>query len=120
MPLPEELAPYFGATIDRIVPGIADEVLRRLESHSSGFERQLETWLTCLRGESFAVFGQDFLDLHESTQDELLDRIDAENYRTDWKGLDSRAVLQRLVDVAAEVAQLPKRQQDAQTNAEPE
>jgi hypothetical protein len=111
MPLPDDLHPYFRATMDRIVPDIANEVLPLVEGDAE-FQSQLQSWLGCLRAESFAVFGQDFLDVHESTRDELLDRIDAENYRTDWKGLHAAAVLQRLVDLAAQCLELPKRQEN--------
>ena len=114
MPLNEELIPYFRATMDRIVPDIANEVLHRVEAEPADFLPKLESWLGCLRAESFAVFGQDFVDLHESTRDELLDRIDSENYRTDWKDLDPPGVLQRLVDLAAQCLELPNRQENTE------
>ena len=104
MPLPDHLHPYLLATLNRIVqhPGLPDQITHRLDTDAQDLAQQLPTWLESLRNESFAVFGEDFLTLHESTQDELFDRIEAQNYRTDWKEIDPAATLQRLVDLAAQ------------------
>jgi hypothetical protein len=109
MPLPDDLRPYLLATLRRILPDDprAEQIAQSVED-----EPRLEQWLVFLRRESWAVFGQDFLDLHESTQDELLDRIDAENYRTEWRGVDGKGLLQRLVELTGKaMSHLPKGQQ---------
>ena len=102
MPLAEEMVPYLRATVDRMVEGDSDVADYVLSAMAGEFGPQVDAWLGCLRQESYAVFGQDFLDLHPSTRDELLDRIDSGNFRTDWGELDPPGVLQRLVELAAE------------------
>jgi hypothetical protein len=103
MPLPDDLRPYLLAALKRILPEDP-----RIEQIAPALENEphLEQWIESLRGESWAVFGQDFCDLHDSTQDELLDRLDAENYRTQWQIPDPKAFLDRLVDLIAQACNI--------------
>jgi hypothetical protein len=78
------------AVIERILPTdevphvnhdtILAHVLTQLEPDAD----PLKTWLKGLHRESFAVFGSDFAQMHPGMRDELLDRLESRNCRTDW------------------------------------
>jgi hypothetical protein len=57
----------------RLAADLADEV------------ELLGRWLDALHMEALSVFSSAFVELHPPIRDELLDRIEAGNFRTDWR-----------------------------------
>lgn len=95
MPLDEHQEQILTALIARLLPGEAfdDAARAKARAHLDAqaqsnpeFAAQLPTWLQWLDSETFCVFSDHFTNLHDSTQDELLDRIETDNLRT---GLES-------------------------------
>ncbi|HEY7116167.1 MAG TPA: gluconate 2-dehydrogenase subunit 3 family protein [Tepidisphaeraceae bacterium] len=108
MPLDEDQRALLAAVVDRILPpeqvgsDVQAPALARVEQELAGEE--LTRWLRGLANEAVAVFGQGFLDMHIGTRDELLDRIEAENCRANWK-MNPTAYFGRIIDVVAEAYQ---------------
>jgi len=75
------------------------DVAARLEERLGGEE--LGRWLRGLVGESYTVYSSGFVEMHPGTRDEVLDRIEAENVRTDW-GMDPTEFFGRMIDLVAE------------------
>jgi hypothetical protein len=75
------------AVVDRVLPieRFADADHARAAAHVvANAGDDLGPWLTWLNREAVGVFGQSFLDLHEGTRDELLDRLESNNVRSAW------------------------------------
>jgi hypothetical protein len=94
------------AVIERILPAdqvplvshdtILTHVLTQLEPDAA----TLKTWLKGLHRESFAVFGSDFAEMHVGMRDELLDRLESRNCRTDWN-LEPTEFFAKIIDLVA-------------------
>jgi hypothetical protein len=105
MSLDDEQRAVLLAVVDRMVPPAEfpqvshADVAARLQERLPG--EDLSRWLRGLVSESYTVYSTGFVDMHEGTRDEVLDRIEAENVRTDW-GMDPTAFFGRMIDVVAE------------------
>ncbi|HYE17134.1 MAG TPA: gluconate 2-dehydrogenase subunit 3 family protein [Tepidisphaeraceae bacterium] len=94
MELSEEQRAAWVALVETLVPaenhpaGTTARVLagleRRLAGDLAGEGEVLGRWLDGLHQEAISVFSSAFAELHMGIRDELLDRIEAENYRTEW------------------------------------
>ncbi|HSI32008.1 MAG: gluconate 2-dehydrogenase subunit 3 family protein [Phycisphaerae bacterium] len=57
----------------------------RLAGDLVGEVEVLGRWLDALHMEALSVFSSGFVELHAPIRDELLDRIEAGNFRIDWR-----------------------------------
>ena len=116
MPLSDEHRATFTALVETLVPP-ANHPEGTTASLQSAIEGRLETdlapelplflqWLTGLNSESFSVFSSEFSSLFPSTRDELLDRIESDNIRTNWQleelGQTPTAYFKKIVDWLAD------------------
>lgn len=105
MSLDDEQRAVLLAVVDRMVPPAEfpqvshADVAARLEERLP--VEEFAQWLRGLVSESYTVYSTGFVEMHASTRDEVLDRIEAENIRTDW-GMDPTAFFGRMIDVVAE------------------
>ena len=105
MSLDDDQRAVLAAVVDRMLPPAEfpqvsqADVAARLEERLGGEE--LGRWLRGLVGESYTVYSSGFVEMHPGTRDEVLDRIEAENVRTDW-GMDPTEFFGRMIDVVAE------------------
>jgi len=91
------------AVIERILPAdevphvaqekVAEHVLGQMQPDAE----PLKQWLLGLSRESFSVLGGDFAEMHVGMRDEILDRIEAGNCRTDW-GMDPTDFFGRIIE----------------------
>jgi hypothetical protein len=105
MSLDAQQRALLAAVVDRMIPP-ADfphvsqaDAIARLEDRLDG--EKLARWLQGLVNESYTVYSTGFLEMHEGTRDEILDRIEAENTRTDWQ-MNPTPFFGRMIDVLAE------------------
>jgi hypothetical protein len=106
MSLDDDQRAVLAAVVDRMVPAeefpqvLQGDVAARLEERLG--DDGLGRWLRGLVGESYTVYSTGFIEMHPGTRDEVLDRIEAENIRTDWQ-MDPTAFFGRMIDVVAEI-----------------
>lgn len=111
MPLDEQQEQVLTALVARLLPAEAfDDAARakaraHLDAHAQSnpeFAAQLPTWLQWLDNETFCVFSDHFTNLHDSTRDELLDRIEADNLRTGSDALNPIEFYQSLLALVSD------------------
>jgi hypothetical protein len=105
MSLDAQQREVLAAVVDRMIPpadfphvsqaGAAARLEERLDPE------KLARWLQGLVNESVTVYSTGFLEMHEGTRDEILDRIEAENTRTDWQ-MNPTPFFGQMIDVLAE------------------
>ena len=105
MSLDDEQRALLAAVVDRMIPP-ADfphvshgDAAARLEDRLDS--EKLARWLQGLANESITVYSTGFLDMHEGTRDEVLDRIESENTRTDWQ-MNPTPFFGQMIDTLAE------------------
>lgn len=111
MPLDEHQEQVLTALVARLLPSEAfDDTARakaraHLDAHAQSnpdFAAQLPAWLQWLDSETFCVFCDHFTNLHDSTRDELLDRIEADNLRTGLESPNPIEFYQSLLELIAQ------------------
>ncbi len=94
MPLSPDRLPLLTAAIQTLIPPenhpgdtsarVLERFQLRLETDLAPQVPVLQRWLDGLQSEAFTLFSNFFTDLHDSTREELFDRIECDNMRTDW------------------------------------
>lgn len=120
MPLDEHQEMVLVSLLARVLPSpefddaTRADALRRLRSNADrdpdAFGQHLPIWLKWLESEAFCVFSDHWLNLHNSTQDEVLDRIEADNLRTGLEEFDPIAFYQQFLKHVSDILEESKPQ----------
>jgi hypothetical protein len=105
MSLDAQQRALFAAVVDRMIPPADFPHVSQADAAARLEERldaeQLARWLRGLANESVTVYSTGFLDMHEGTRDEVLDRVESENCRTDWQ-MNPAPFFGQMIDTLAE------------------
>jgi hypothetical protein len=105
MSLDAQQRALLAAVVDRMIPPTdfphvpPADAIARLEQRLD--PEKLARWLQGLANESYTIYSTGFLDMHEGTRDEILDRIESENTRTDWQ-MNPTPFFGQMIDTLAE------------------
>jgi hypothetical protein len=105
MSLDAQQRALLAAVVDRMIPPADFPHVSQADAAARLEERldaeKLARWLQGLVNESYTVYSTGFLEMHEGTRDEILDRIESENTRTDWQ-MNPTPFFGQMIDTLAE------------------